>query len=84
MISASDIGDRLFVKGNRNSVFMLQGNNVGAIRDHARTQLRGLMRYGLGWRPGAYEDSSGGRRRQCVTPHAFAATNPGFPTFAWR
>ncbi|MBN1564638.1 MAG: hypothetical protein JXA10_12405 [Anaerolineae bacterium] len=37
------IGDRLFIKGNMNAVFMLQAESVEAVLDHARARLRDGM-----------------------------------------
>lgn len=37
------IGDRMFIKGNMNAVFMLQTDSVEAVRDHARERLRDGM-----------------------------------------
>lgn len=37
------IGDRMFIKGNMNAVFMLQASSVAEVLDHARERLRDGM-----------------------------------------
>jgi len=42
-IAKAQIGDKLFIKGNMNSVFLLQAETIDEVLDHARERLRDGM-----------------------------------------